>query len=159
MWAAPDAATLAEELTHQIEPDGLGEEETFVGEFHVDSDDFRGRVTTGLVYGVEYLKDNRVLPRGFDKATAGPDIAVHGDAAVDPDFAAPGDRVRYEVDVGEAAGPVTVRAELRYQPIGLRWAENLKGYDAIETNRFVRYCEDLSHVSGTVLAEAELRIE
>jgi hypothetical protein len=121
--------------------------------------DFQGRVTTGLVYGVEYLKDNRVLPRGFDKATADPDIAVHGDAAADPDFAAAGDRVRYEVDVGGAEGPMTVRAQLWYQPIGFRWAENLKGYDAVETNRFVRYYENLSHVSGTVLAEAVLRIE
>lgn len=120
--------------------------------------DFRGRVTTGLVYGVEYLKDNRVLPRGFDKGTAGPEIAVHGDAAGDPDFTAAGDRVRYEVDVGDA-GALTVRAALWYQPIGFRWAENLKQYDAVETNRFVRYYETLSHVSGTLLAEAELRIE
>ena len=83
--------------------------------------DYRGEVTTGLVYGVEFVKDNRVLPRGFEKATAGPDIAVQGDAADDPDFRAPGDRVRYDVDVGDAPGPFRVRARLLYQPIGFRW--------------------------------------
>ena len=44
-----------------------------------------------------YVKDNRLLPRGFDKATAVPDIAVHGDAARDADFTDAGDRVRYIV--------------------------------------------------------------
>lgn len=121
--------------------------------------DYQGAVTTGLVYGVEFIKDNRVLPRGFDKATAGPDIAVRGAAAEDPDFVSPGDRVRYEVDVGDAPGPFRVRAELRYQPIGFRWARNLAEYDAVETNRFVRYYDSLSHVSGTILAETERRIQ
>ena len=42
-----------------------------------------------------YLKDNRLLPHGFDKRTAEPDIAVHGAALDDPDFTGAGDRVRY----------------------------------------------------------------
>jgi hypothetical protein len=33
--------------------------------------DVNGGVTTGLLAGVRYLKDNRLLPRGFDKRTAG----------------------------------------------------------------------------------------
>ena len=62
-------------------------------------------VTTGLLRGVRFVKDNRLLPRGFDKSTAEPDIAVHGDAAADADFVGGGDRVRYRValDAGEAA--------------------------------------------------------
>ena len=32
--------------------------------------DSNGKVTTGLLHAVGYLKDNRLLPHGFDKATA-----------------------------------------------------------------------------------------
>ena len=90
--------------------------------------DSTGRPTTGLLNGVRFLKDNRLLPRGFDKATAGPDIAVVGDAAADADFAGGRDRVRYVVNVGAAEGPYQVDAELRFQPIGYRWAQNLTQY-------------------------------
>ncbi|MDX1674757.1 MAG: hypothetical protein R3314_08190, partial [Longimicrobiales bacterium] len=121
--------------------------------------DHGGAVTTGLIQGVEYVKDNRLLPKGFEKATAGPDIAVHGGAATDPDFAGAGDRVRYAVDVRGHRGPFTVKVELRYQPIGFRWARNLAGYDAPEPRRFVRFYDRLSHVSGAVLAGVEARIE
>ncbi|MFO7892224.1 MAG: hypothetical protein R6U63_00700 [Longimicrobiales bacterium] len=121
--------------------------------------DYRGDVTTGLVYGVEFVKDSRLLPRGFDKTTAGPDIAVRGGAANDGDFTAAGDHVRYAADVGDRAGPFTVKVALRYQPIAFRWARNLGEYDAPEPNRFVRFYDSLAHVSGAILAEAVARIE
>ena len=40
-------------------------------------------MTTGLLKGLRFVKDNRLLPRGFDKASADADIAVRGDAAAD----------------------------------------------------------------------------
>jgi len=113
-----------------------------------------GAVTTGLLTGVRYAKDNRLLPDGFDKATAGADIATGAAALSDGDFSAGGDRVRYAVDPGSASGPFTVSADLWFQPIGYRWAENLRGYDATETQRFVRYYESLSGVSAVSLAGA-----
>ncbi|MFW5947847.1 MAG: hypothetical protein ACOCUW_05085 [Gemmatimonadota bacterium] len=121
--------------------------------------DYGGAVTTGLVYGVGYVKDNRLLPRGFDRATAEADIAVRGDAAADPDFRAPDDRVRYEVDVPGVPRPLRVDVELRYQPIGYRWARNLAEYDAAETNRFVGYYEALSDVSSIALAATTRQVE
>ena len=51
-----------------------------------------GTPTTGLLQAVGYVKDNRLLPRGFDKATAVPDIAVQGEAASDASFTGAGDR-------------------------------------------------------------------
>jgi hypothetical protein len=115
--------------------------------------DRRDAVTTGLLHGVRYAKDNRLLPRGFDKSTAPADVAVHGAAAADADFAAAGDRVRYRVDLPTAAsGPLTVTAELLYQSIGYRWAENLRGYDAAETRRFVRYYGASAAASALQLA-------
>ena len=119
--------------------------------------DARGGVTTGLLTGVRYLKDNRLLPRGFDKTTAGKDIAVLGGAAGDGDFLAPGDRVRYSVPV-TGSGPLTVTVDLRYQSIGYRWAHKLRQRSATETDRLVRYYESMSAVTSEWLARADARV-
>jgi hypothetical protein len=116
--------------------------------------DQAGHVTTGLAAAVGYLKDNRLLPSGFRKQTADPDIAVVGDAADDPDFTAAGDCVRYSVQMGDAPGPFHVDAELWYQPIGFRWAHNLAPYQAEETQRFVSYYQSLSANTALVLARS-----
>lgn len=120
--------------------------------------DFRDDVTTGLLYGVRYGKDNRILPAGFDKETAHEDVAVQGRARDDSDFVGGSDQVRYEVRLEDAPGPFTVEAALWYQPIGYRWARNLEAYDSFETNRFVRYFGEMSAGSGTVLARTETRV-
>jgi hypothetical protein len=120
--------------------------------------DPRGAVTTGLLSAVGYLKDNRILPRGFDKATAAPDIAVIGDAESDPAFSAGAHRTRYRVDVGRAAGPFRVDVELWYQPIGYRWAHNLELQPAAETDRFVSYYDSMAGASGEVLARSGVTV-
>jgi hypothetical protein len=120
--------------------------------------DANGNVTTGLLRATAYVKDNRLLPRGFDKETAMPDIAVRGAALNDPDFTAESDRVRYVVNTGAATGPFDVTAELRYQPISFRWAENLKAYDASEPRRFVAWYGEMAHGSTQVLASATASI-
>jgi hypothetical protein len=114
--------------------------------------DPNGAVTTGLLSAVGYAKDNRLLPRGFDKATANPDIAVVGDAVSDPAFVGGSHRTRYRVDVGRRRGPFRIDAELWYQPIGFRWAQNLRLQPAPETNRFVGYYESAASASGIILA-------
>ena len=119
--------------------------------------DSNGRPTTGLLAAVRYLKDNRLLPKGFDKTTAAVSIGVIGEAAADGDFGETGDRVRYAVEVNRADGPFQIDAELRFQVIGFRWAENLRPYKAEETKRFVGYYESMASSSSEVLA-AERRI-
>jgi hypothetical protein len=120
--------------------------------------DAAGKVTTGLLRGVTYAKDNRLLPRGFDKASADAEVAVHGDALQDQDFVAGGDRVRYRVDLGRApAGAVHVKAELMYQAVGYRWAENLRAYDAPEIQRFVRYYSET--IAGTSVSLAHAAVD
>lgn len=117
--------------------------------------DTAGAVTTGLLTASQYLKDNRLLPRGFDKRTAEADIAVHGAAADDPDFTGGGDRVRYSIEVGSAAGPFKLEAELLYQPIGFRWAQNLKGYArSSEPRRFTEYFDAMASGATALLARA-----
>lgn len=113
---------------------------------------YDGGPTTGLLNGVGYLKDNRILPLGFDKASAEWDIAVRGNAVDDPDFAGGSDRVRYAVSLSGAPRPYTISVELLYQPIAYRWAHNLAEYDAFETQRFVRYYESMSTATYQPLA-------
>jgi hypothetical protein len=117
--------------------------------------DSENKVTTGLIAAVGYLKDNRLLPTGFDKTTAEKDIAVIGDAAEDPTFGAGGGRIRYSVDVVNSGGPYQIQVELLYQPIGFRWAHNLSSYQQTEPQRFVRYYESMASSSATILAHAE----
>jgi len=118
--------------------------------------DQAGRPTTGLLTAVGYVKDNRLLPRGFQKTTADPWIAVVGTASQDADFSGAGDRVRYGIDVRNAEGPFAIDAELRYQVIGFRWAENLRAYQSEETKRFVGYYESMASSSSEVLAHAQV---
>ena len=113
-----------------------------------------GMPTTGLLTAVRYVKDNRLLPHGFNKATATPDIAVHGEAETDADFTGRGDTIRYSVPAGSAQGPFQVDVEVWYQPIAYRWAMNLRTYDAPEPKRFVGYYESAAAGSGVMLAHA-----
>jgi len=118
--------------------------------------DSEGRVTTGLLTATHYLKDNRVLPQGFDKASAPAEIAVVGPAATDDGFRGGGHRIRYSIEVGQSLGPFRMEAELEYQPIGYRWAHNLEPYDTFETRRFSGYFASMSSESAVVLARATL---
>lgn len=113
-----------------------------------------GAVTTGLLTATEYAKDNRLLPAGFDKATAHEWVEVHGAALDDEDFTAHGDTVRYAISVPADGGPYEVFVELWYQPIGYRWAHNLGAVEAPETQRFVAYYEALSDVSAMLVTGA-----
>ena len=112
-----------------------------------------GTPTTGLLTAVRYLKDNRLLPRGFDKRSAATEIGVYGGAADDTDFTGGGDRVRYRVPA-TTAGPYRVDVELRYQSIAYRWAHNLGRYDAPEPARFLGYYKAGAADSSVVVARA-----
>lgn len=118
--------------------------------------DAQHEVTTGLLSATGYLKDNRLLPTGFDKATAAENIAVQGAASSDPDFTDRGDRVRYEVSVDPAGAPFELVAELWYQPIGFRWAMNLEAYPAAEPRRFTEQYAAASGGNATKLAESRV---
>jgi hypothetical protein len=115
--------------------------------------DATGAPTTGLLAGVRYLKDNRLLPRGFDKTSADANVAAVGAAAHDPDFAGGGDRVRYVVSAA-GEGPYRIDVEVRFQAIGFRWAENLRRYNAPEPKKFVGYYDSMASSSSEMLSSA-----
>ena len=120
--------------------------------------DRTGKPTTGLLSAVRYLKDNRLLPRGFDKRSAPAEIGVFGAATEDGDFDNGGDRVRYRVPV-TGTGTYRVDVELRYQSIAYRWAHNLEQYDAPEPARFVRYYKAAAPDSSVVVGTATARLD
>jgi hypothetical protein len=108
--------------------------------------DVNGEITTGLLKGYEYIKDNRILPAGFDKLSANPEFAVFGNALEDEDFVGGIDRLRYQVELGGAQGPFTVTANVFYQTIGYRWMENLRAFQLPETDQMATYYDAISNV-------------
>lgn len=115
--------------------------------------DASGRVTTSLLKAASYLKDNRLLPRGFDKTTAEDAVKVRGGAEADRSFAAGGDEIRFSVSVAPEIQTVRVRARLMFQTIGFRWVRNLSPYESFETQRFVGYYDAEASTSAVVLSE------
>ncbi|MGK7391074.1 MAG: hypothetical protein ACNS60_12015, partial [Candidatus Cyclobacteriaceae bacterium M2_1C_046] len=62
-------------------------------------------------------------------------------------------------DLAATDGPLHITAELYYQPIAYRWAQNLAPYDSPETNRFVEYYDSMSDNSSVVLTSTKITLE
>ena len=101
--------------------------------------DHEGQVTYTLLRGAQYLKDNRVLPVGAEKAALPAEIAVYGQAADDANFLGGSDLVTYKVEVGDATGPFTVNAELLYEPLSYQFVVDLLAAETELTERFGTY--------------------
>ena len=115
------------------------------------------QVTYTLLRAARYAKDNRLLPLGFDKGTAGADIAVVGGAATDDNFMGGSDRISYKVDLDGADGPFTVSAKLLYQSIGHRFAHAVMQHDGEEVRQFRRFYES-AEMAPVVIANATQRV-
>ncbi|MCF6291653.1 MAG: hypothetical protein L3J03_11745 [Desulfobacterales bacterium] len=112
-------ATFEPHYTLITSPDQVQIYETIMG----NSD---GAVTHTLLRAAAYLKDNRLLPRGFDKDTAQADIGVYGRAAADPDFTGGSDRITYQIKANGRPGPFLVQAELLYRPLTYSFIKDLR---------------------------------
>jgi len=102
-------------------------------------EDVHGQVTTVLLNAASYAKDNRLLPKGFDKTAVPDEVVPHGVALQDANFISGSDTVTYTVALGDASGPFTVEVELLYQPIAHRWAANAGAYNTPESQAFWSY--------------------
>jgi hypothetical protein len=125
--------------------------------------DAEGQPTYLLIRGGRFLKDSRLLPRGWraDHPDAA-DILPQG-VGQDPDYAGAepsdaADRTRYVVDTGDATGPFRVEASLLYQTLGARYAAEVLAYDTPEVRRFRRYYEAADPGPETVV-EATAQVE
>lgn len=102
--------------------------------------------TTRLMRGASYLKDNRLLPRGWraDHPYA-PDTLPVG-TSEDESFTAGEDTVVYEVDLPEDMGPVTVEVSLFYQVLSARFASELFEFDTPEVKNFRYYYQNADRI-------------
>lgn len=81
-------------------------------------------VTHTLLNASMYLKDNRLLPLGFDKISAADDIQTHGQAVNDTNFDAGGDLLTYQISVPDDV-ELVVSAALMYQPLAFGHIQDL----------------------------------
>jgi hypothetical protein len=77
--------------------------------------DAADRPTTSLLRAAKHIKDNRILPAGFDSARE-PRVAPVG-TSQDPGFRPGSHRVRYQIALPRRAGPARIRVEALYQSI------------------------------------------
>ena len=117
----------------------------------------QGEATTALLLAASYIKDNRLLPSGFDKAVADDRIAVSGEAALDGDFSGSGDTIHYGIKLDATSAPLFVEVELLYQTIGYRWAQNLGQEESPQINDFLRYYEGTPNIP-VVIAKKEITV-
>lgn len=121
--------------------------------------DVNGGVTYTLLRASGYLKDNRLLPAGFDKAAAGADFSVKGAAAGDANFTAGRDEIVYQANIAGTEGPYTVEAELLYQAVAYPFVEDFRSVDTEEVNAFLRMFEATPKDPVFVASDAEGGIE
>ncbi len=113
-----------------------------------------GEVTTMQMRASGYIKDNRLLPAGFDKATASPYIAVTGAAARDENFTGDGDTLTYRIATGSAPGPFTVQAELLYQAVSYRWEQNTLEHDTPQTEALGIYTQAMENIPLVIASQS-----
>lgn len=97
--------------------------------------DYQDDITYTLLRAKSYLKDNRLLPKGFDKHTVPNKIKVQGKANSDKDFTGGSDSLQFAIQ-NMTEKEYTVEAELIYQTLGYAFAQDLFTDQAKEVGRF-----------------------
>lgn len=114
----------------------------------------QGEVTYTLLRGKEYLKDNRILPAGFDKHSASADIQVVGEALADADFIGGSDEIAYRIE-GLSGGDYSIKAELVYQTLAYGFAQDLFSDTVTPEVVDFKAMYDASPEKSTVIASVE----
>lgn len=126
--------------------------------------DARGRVVTSLLSPSQYLKDNRLVPRGY--VLAGPDVEhTRPDALAlaDPDFNRDGategtgaDVIAYEFPVGSVpAGEVVLTVRALYQSISKPFLDAIAASNTTPGEQFLAMV-GRADKAPTVMAEVQL---
>ncbi len=124
-----------------------------------------GDRTASLLNGNHYLKDNRILPKGYDKtAVAGdpnrlPSFGTFGAAMQDNNFNSGFDTVTYRAKV-PAGGDYRVLVELRYQPLAYGHLQELfLKSDRLDVMDMFRTIYDATELRDEVIATGTARLD
>lgn len=102
-----------------------------------------GKPTFRLMGGARYLKDNRLLPRGWDPLPEdAPHIRPVGPEEEEADFRGGFDRVLYAFAVPEGTKEVHVEVALLYQTLGSRARAELLRHELPAVQRLAGYLKD-----------------
>ncbi len=104
-----------------------------------------GEVTHTLLRAAGYAKDNRLLPAGFDKASAGADFAVVGAAVEDADFVGGSDDTTFSVPLADAPRPMTVTVDLLYQSVAQPFVADLRDVETEPVRQFLGFIDAADH--------------
>jgi hypothetical protein len=112
-------------------------------------------VTYTLMRAAGYIKDNRLLPYGFNKRSASTDIKVYGHAEQDRNFKAGTDEITYRVNTDKSSGPYTVTARLLYTPVSFAFAKDLRRDEHLPLVKRFRHYYDKTDKSPVTVAVAQ----
>ena len=124
-----------------------------------------GDRTASLVNGNHYLKDNRILPKGYDKAAVAngndqlPSFGTFGAALDDNDFDGGSDTVTYRPRV-PAGRDYQVLVELRYQPMAYGHLQELfLKSDRLDVMDMFRTIYDATELRDEVIGTDTVRFD
>jgi hypothetical protein len=136
-------------------PDQVQIYETIMG----DSD---GCITYTLLRAAQYLKDNRLTPKGFDKFAVPDDVAVHGAALNDPDFNLGSDEVVYRIPATVSGEPVfgelNVSVSLKFQTIMHGYLQDLYRDDQLQQVQDFRTMYEAQSLKHETIANAQTTV-
>lgn len=118
--------------------------------------DYQDKITYTLLRAKSYVKDNRLLPNGFDKSTAPNKIKVRGLAASDENFIGGSDRVEFLLN-NLTESSYTIEAELIYQTLAYAFAQDLFKEQDYEVTRFKQMFQS-SALKSTSMGKIIVRI-
>ncbi len=116
-------------------------------------------VTYTLLEAAQYLKDNRILPKGFDKYTVADDIGVYGFAKEDDSFTQGKDDLRYKIDISQFnSNYFIIDINFNYQPIAYSFLQDLFTDETTAVERFQAY-NDSSTIQYETIATVSIRVD
>ncbi len=114
-------------------------------------------VTYTLLRGAQYLKDNRLTPKGFDKLVVPSDVAVRGLAFNDADFNQGSDEITYRIPV-TVTGDLNVSVSLNYQTIAFGFLQDLYRDDQLEQVQTFKALYDAQTLKHEQIANAQTTV-